>query len=45
MLTADEMGLSMMFTSVAAAMIHRSLTEKVDLELPQSLLCRNTIAV
>jgi hypothetical protein len=43
-LVADEMGLGMTFTSVAAAMICKLLTEKVVMGLPLSILWGNTIA-
>jgi len=43
-LVADEMGLGETFTSVAAAMICKLLTEKVLLGLPLSILWGNTIA-
>jgi hypothetical protein len=43
-LVADEMGLGKTFTSVAAAMICRLLTEKVVMGLPLSILWRNTLA-
>jgi len=41
-LVADEMGLGRIFTSVAAAMICKLLTEKVDMGLPLSILWGNT---
>jgi hypothetical protein len=43
-LVADEMGLGMTFTSVAAAMICKLLTEKVVMGLPLSILWGNTNA-
>jgi hypothetical protein len=42
-LVADEMGLAKTFTSVAAAMICKLLTEKVVMELPLSVLWGNTL--
>jgi len=42
-LVADEMGLSMTFTSVAAAMICNLLTEKVLMGLPLAILWENTL--
>jgi len=44
-LVVDEMGLRKTFTSVAAAMIWKLLTEKVVMGLPLSILWGNTIAV
>jgi len=41
-LVADEMGLGKTFTSVAAAMICKLLTEKVVMGLPLLILWRNT---
>jgi SNF2 family DNA or RNA helicase len=40
---ADEMGLGKTFTSVAAAMLCKLLTEKVVMELPPSILWGNTL--
>jgi len=42
-LVADEMGLGKTFTSVAAAMICKLLTEKVVMGLPLSILWGNTL--
>jgi hypothetical protein len=42
-LVADEMGLGKTFTSVAAAMICKLLTEKVVMGLPMSILWGNTL--
>jgi len=42
-LVADEMGLGKTFTSVAAAMLCKLLTEKVVMGLPLSILCGNTL--
>jgi len=42
-LVADEMGLGKTFTSVAAAMLCKLLTEKVVMELPLSILWGNTL--
>jgi hypothetical protein len=41
---ADELGVGKTFTSVAAAMICRLLTEKVVMGLPLSILWGNTLA-
>jgi hypothetical protein len=43
-LVADELGVGKTFTSVAAAMICRLLTEKVVMGLPLSILWGNTLA-
>jgi len=40
---ADEMGLGKTFTSVAAAMICKFMTEKVVMGLPRSILWENTL--
>ena len=42
-LVADEMGLGKTFTSVAAAMLCKLVTEKVVMGLPLSILWRNTL--
>jgi len=42
-LVADEMGLGKTFTSAAAAMLCKLVTEKVVMGLPLSILCGNTI--
>jgi hypothetical protein len=42
-LVADEMGLVMTFTSVAVAMLCKSVTEKVVMGLPLSILWGNTL--
>jgi len=39
----DEMGLDETFTSVAASMICKLLTEKVVMGLPLSIVCGNTL--
>jgi len=44
-LVADEMGLGKTFTSVAAAMLCKLVTEKVVLGLPLSILWGNTLEV
>jgi hypothetical protein len=43
-LVADEMGLGNTFASVAAAMLCNSVTKRVVLGLPLSILCGNTVA-
>jgi len=42
-LVADEMGLGMTFTSVAAAILCKLVTEKVVMELPLSIIWGNTL--
>jgi hypothetical protein len=42
-LVVDEMGLKKTFTSVAAAMLCKLVTEKVLMRWPLSILCRNTL--
>jgi len=42
-LVADEMGLGKTFTSVAVAMLCKSVTEKVVMQLPLSILWGNTL--
>jgi hypothetical protein len=42
-LVEDEMGLGNTFTSVAAAMLCKLVTEKVVMGLPLSILCGNTL--
>jgi len=42
-LVADEMGLGKTFTSVAAAMLCKLVTEKVVMGWPLSILWRNTL--
>ena len=42
-LVVDEMGLGMTFTSVAAAMLCKLVTEKVVMGLPLPILWGNTI--
>jgi SNF2 family DNA or RNA helicase len=42
-LVVDEMGLGKTFTSVAAAMLCKSVTEKVAMRLPLSMLWANTL--
>jgi len=42
-LVADEMGLGKTLTSVAAATLSKLLTAKIVVELPQTILCGNTL--